>query len=314
MLTAAACSSGGAKEGDRPVKEETKLTQEQIEARNFIGDDCITYRGMNYGYTYEETTDGKMLVDLDFGDAYGMKVFYDTHELYYYINEEGKWCKISESVIDSVGKEELQEFLETVPQQARVIDDKYLQSRGLEVIDYQDGVTYVQGKADNPYYSENGDKFNDWKIRYTLDGQEIVVIREEFEHDTFWNSTSLISGEYPEGFNFNNYSFDFENNVMVYHGEFGNDIEKYRTDIPFEVVAVRTYDDMKEDTVVYEYNEEGTITGFIVKDIMGDVTYRYNGLKDDIDFQIPENCEEGDFNTFVDAFIRALYVAGLVEY
>ena len=71
---------------------------------------------------------------------------------------------------------------------------------------------------------------------------------------------------------------------------------------------------MKEDTVIYEYNEEGTITGFTVRDIMGDIVYRYSGLKDDIAFQIPENCTEGDVTGFADAFIRALYITGLVEY
>ena len=311
LLTAAACSSGNMS-GD--VKKETKLTQEQIEARDFIGDDCITYAGLNYGYAYEESTDGKVLVDLDIGDQYGMKAFFDTHDLYYYINEEGRWCKISENVLDSIGKDDLKEFLGYVPQLARTLDDKYLQSKDLEVVDYRDGVTYVQGKADNPFYYEDGDGFTDWKIRYTLDGQEIIVIREEFEQDTFWNSTSLISGEYPEGFEFNNYDFDFENNVMVYNGKFGNDIEKYHIDIPFEVLGVRTYEEMKEDTVIYEYNEEGTITGFTVRDIMGDIVYRYSGLKDDIAFQIPENCTEGDVTGFADAFIRALYITGLVEY
>jgi len=307
ILTATACASGDS-------KEETKLTRKQIEARNFIGDDCVTYAGLNYGYAYEESTDGKVLVDLDLGDQYGMKVFYDMNELYYYLNEEGRWCKVSGDVISDGRKGALKEYLGNVPHLARKLDDTYIQSRDLEVIDYHDGVTYVKGKADNPYYSENGERFDDWKIRYTLDGQEIIVIREEFEEFTFWNSTSLISGEYPEGFNFNNYSFDFKNNKMVYHGEFGNDIEKYRTDIPFEVLAVRTYDETKEDTLIYEYNEEGIITGFAIEDIMGEITYKFSILQDDVAFKVPENCTEGDLDTFLTAFERALYVSGLAGY
>ncbi|MBR4462478.1 MAG: hypothetical protein IKS51_07875 [Erysipelotrichaceae bacterium] len=306
LLLMGLCACSGT---PKDPKEMTKLTEEQIQAHEADGVDCITFIGTNMAYTYEESVDGKVLADLDFGDKYGLKAFYDGSDIYAYINETSSWMKFSKDEVDYY---ELVDLLKMVPDIPRSASEYYLDARDLEVVDYKDGITYVQGKADNPYYDES-ERYTAYLVKFTLDGKEIVVEREVYEDFSLWDGTYLITGEYPEGFNMNNYDFDFDNNVLIYNGYYGEDTEQYRTDIPFELVDKETPEDLMVHTIVYEYNEEGKIIGLAIKDMVGDIIIKYSGLKDTLDMEHPENCPKGDLNTFANAFLRALAVSGLLR-